>query len=410
MKRLLSGFLFCVLFSGNLYAENYQPVWFVSSEEKDATESSIGETPMVQVAEGDESVVIFNKQRFASRLRDVGIARNWLINEFDTNKMQNIIVSPLSFYEAAVLLANGVVDETLIEFSNLFSVLKLSDVGLSLHNYLSQKEESIFINLSLWGSVFTEKYGKMMEQQLNAEVWGIKDSTASVNDWAKARTQGVIEKIAPVESVAKDELFIGSIAFYKNSMKIPFAAHDNLFHAFDGKNIQTTVLSAKHEVNYFEDDEKQAIQIECNHNDFITILLPRENVDFKDFVKDLTMYNLLPEFDKHAVVDISLPVIDFEYNAKATGKVFESFNINRIFTQQNNEFAKMVSFDDEVYVKNLYMHAKVNISADNDADMTEDFSKLKAKYTFNANRPFVFIINHGDFIGTFVQPSIKQSL
>ena len=64
-----------------------------------------------------------DKYRFANNNKDLELASKWLKKEFESARMQNILLSPLDFYFASVLMANGVVDQTLVEFSKMFSVL-----------------------------------------------------------------------------------------------------------------------------------------------------------------------------------------------------------------------------------------------------------------------------------------------
>lgn len=388
----------CALFySGLAKAQYYQPVENNFEEidaDVDANATDVKEDNVLKDKLIDTSV------HFAQRNKDLAIAKTWLQQEFSHNGGKNIVVSPLSFYLSAVLLANGVVDEGLVEFSNLFSVLRLSDVGRKINEYMYREKDSTFINVSLWGKAFSDRYQKMMSEQFGAEVWGIKESTSAINDWANLRTNNIIKKVAPVKDVIENEIYIASISYFKE--QLPLTTYAVTEENFNGKKGKVSMLSAQIEADYYEDDEKQAIRFLCGSGNMLTILLPKRNVDFSEFIGELDVYNLLPAFDKNEKVNISIPVLKFDYNAVFTKNVYDIFNVRQIFMKENYSFAKMVSFDEDVYLKDLFMVSKIDISAQSTSSENVETEVTGAKYNFKANRPFVFIINNGDFIGTFV--------
>jgi len=389
----------CVLFclkAAN--AQYYQPVENNLEDVETVMEEKDSDVKKDIVSEHEKTDTSVH---FAQHGKDLAIAKTWLQQEFSRNGGKNIVVSPLSFYLSAVVLANGVVDEGLIEFSNLFSVLRLSAVGQNLNSYMYREKDSSFINISLWGKAFSDRYQKMMSEQFGAEIWGIKDSTSPINDWAASRTKSVIKKIAPVKDVAENELYIGSIAYFRGQLAL--TTYNVSEENFNGKKSKVSMLSAQIVADYYEDEEKQAIRLPCGHGDMLTILLPKEDVDFGEFIERLDVYNLIPQFDKRDGVDLSLPLLNFDYGAVFTKNVYDVFNIRQIFMKENYSFAKMVSFDEDVYLRDLFMTAKIDISGQGTVSAGAEGDKTTAKYTFKANRPFVFIVNKGDFIGTFVQ-------
>lgn len=394
---VLVGFLFCC---GAVNAQIYQPVEN-NFEDVDADIDTDAEESAVEVK---EEKISKNKNEaeevhFATRQKDLAIAKAWLQQEFSHNGGKNIVVSPVAFYLASVVVANGVVDESLLEFSNLFSVLKLSEVGQNINSYLYREKDNVFINLSLWGKAFSERYQKMMSEQFGTEIWGIKESTSSINGWAEKRTKGVIKEIAPVKNAAEGELYVGSISYFKG--QLPLMTYSVKEEDFNGKKGKVSMLSAQVEADYYEDDEKQAIRLFCGNGNTLTILLPKKGVDFVEFVGGLDIYNLIPEFDENEKINVNIPVFNFDYNAVFTKNVYDILNIRQIFMKENYGFAKMVSFDEDVFLKDLFMTSKIDISGYGAVSEGET-ENTAAKHTFNANRPFVFIINNGDFIGTFV--------
>lgn len=383
----------CVLICcGVANAQVYQPVQN-NLEEVDVKEEAFDtkKDDTLMIEEADTSI------HFAQRHKDLAIAKEWLQQEYSHSTDKNIVISPLAFYLTSVVLANGVVDDSLLEFSNLFSVLKLSDVGQKLNSYLYREKDSIFINFSLWGAAFSERYQKMMAEQFGAEIWGIKETTSAINDWAATRTKGAIKKIAPVKEVIENALYVGTISYFKGLLSLKnYSVKEE---EFGGKKGKVSMLYAQTEVDYYEDEEKQAVRLPCGNGDMLTILLPK--VDFAEFIEDLDIYNLVPAFHKRDKINLAIPVLDFEYNALFTKNVYDIFDIHQIFMKGNYGFAKMVNFDEDIYLQDLFMRTKINIGGQDVSNTVEEDEKLER--SFKANRPFVFVINKGDFIGTFVR-------
>jgi hypothetical protein len=146
----------------------------------------------------------------------------------------------------------------------------------------------------------------------------------------------------------------------------------------------------------------QAIRLYYTSGNYITILLPREKTDFKQFILGLRTHQLKPRFKKKMWVDLLLPTFDVDYATTKTNEYYKSLGITKIFTPENYDFAKMITYDNSYSIKDIYLKAKICLE-DSTIDKAEEPKAPDEKIQFIANRPFVYIINNGDFIGTFVQ-------
>lgn len=342
---------------------------------------------------------IVEEKHFAKNNRDLLLAEK-LLKQVYNNSERNFVVSPLSFYSLSVLMANGVVDESLFEFSSLFPVLHLREVNDKLKDYLESKKDSIGVYNSLWGHIFSEHYQNLMAEQLNAEMWGIADTTEPINNWAGVRSDGAIREMASVEKATSDDLFASGLAYFKMK-SAPFLVKKSSVRQFfnlDGSISKTELLQGEANADYFEEDNVQVIRLSYSSGDSLTIFLPDTEIPFDDFVHGFSVNKLKPIFEKKEV-KILMPKINIEYALNDVQSIYATMGISRIFEKDNYDFAKMVSFDEEVKIKKVLMKNKVSIG--DDVTIAEK-SDLSTKVSVEADHPFIFMINDGDFIGAYI--------
>lgn len=400
----------CVLCAFSVSAEEAQPSWFVVKDNPafvEDTEVVVEEKTEVKEETVQEEVVAeeasVDKLRFARNSKDLNLAKDWLQFEFNKNGAENIIVSPLSLYNVSVLLANGVVDETLFDFSKLFSVLHLNEVNQKIKEYDQAKLGNIHIYNSLWGKYFSERYQSLMKEKFGVEIWGLADTTDSINNWISVRTKGEIKEMAPVVKTEKDELFLAGAIYFNDSWELSFGEKNikkMSFHNLNGQKSKIVMLNTVADVDYYENEKVQAVRLFYEKGDYMTIFLPKEDVAFSDFVNQLTVQDLKPLFSRKKDVALTIPRFDVEYGLKTAKDIFEKQGIRKIFEKDNFDFAKMVSYDMPTFIEDVYFKTKLKV----DENKTEAVTDLdNGKVIFKANRPFIFMINNGDFIGSFVQ-------
>jgi len=422
MKRRIFILALLLSLSQTSYAQNARPGWFVIENREEAIPAieqqnvkqeelppakqpqKIQKNDYVEDETLPEIVPDADKIRFASNNKDLRIAETWLKNEFNKDNNKNIVISPLALYTSSLLLANGLTDDSLLEFSQLFSILHLNKTNQKLTQYLDNKKENISLNLSLWGKAFTERYQNLMKQQLSAEIWGIQDTTEQINNWINARTEGLIKDIAPVEQLSDNHICIAGFAQLKDTLLAPFDAKDTQeteFTNLDGTKSKISMMYQTSQTEYYSDANMQAVRLYFNSGNYITILLPRSRTDFKQFVLNLRSHQLKPRFKQKVWLDLLLPKINIEYASAKTDEYYKTLGINKVFADENYDFAKMISYDSSYAVKDIYLKAKIELN-DSTIDNKEENRAPDEKIQFIANRPFIYIINNGDFIGTFV--------
>ena len=425
MKHIVFSLVFFFCIWGVACAQNVRPGWFVVHDlsENDAEFAESQEvakkdlppvkkrtkSQQIDIVENDmlpEIMPVQDKERFAANDKDLYVLSKWLKYEFSESSNQNIVVSPLGFYVTSVMLANGVVDDSLLEFSNLFSVLRLAKTNQRLAEYLNKKQDTVLLNVSLWGKMFSTRYQEMMKNQLSAEIWGIQGTTEQINNWVNARTNGIIEKVAPIEKILENKIYVAGVARFSDQLVHPFDEKDSQdaeFNNIDGTKSKIKMMYQASEVEYYSDSTMQAVRLYYASDNYVMILLPREKVDFRQFISGLKPHQLKPKFKQKVWADLLLPKFNIEYSAINSVDFYGLLGVKKIFSEENFDFAKMVSFDDSFSIKDVYLKAKFgmedtsNISADKKTEIPDE------KIQFIANRPFVFVVNNGDFVGTFIK-------
>lgn len=425
MKVLVLGILALGLSFSNVFAaEAYKPAgWFVIDKQEDISEGGSGGSSYADIAEPEvEDTFVkpeerktdgavkasFEEERFASNGKDLMIAFLWMKKEIAANK--NFVVSPWGAYMSAVVLANGVIDETLSEFSRIFSVLHLSRINRRLLEYGEKKKNSISVYNSLWGTSFSTRYQQVIAKMLNTEVWGISDDVSQLNNWLEVRTNGEGAAVTAAETVGTGDIFAVNAGYFDAGV-LPFFEtyykRQQAFHAGDGKvfNIETMWQTGK--ADYFEDDVMQAVRLFYKNGDFLTLFKPKQGYDLREFAAMLNARKLdfayLPGMRRNVNMEIFMPEFAVLHNASDTKKVFGMLGIRKIFTL-NNDFAKMVSFDEQAKIKSLYLQAGVKVYGGKEVSGRRPVSD--ASVVFQIDRPFFFMINNGDFIGALVDGAV----
>ena len=421
--KVFLGVLFSAMIVFAVHAKDGErdyPTWFVVEQSENTTDHIQTTTPKAEepsrelLSDVDKQEINpkrlkhkksrFSKSeneqentRFAKNNKDLLLAEKML--KLMYRNTDNFVVSPLSFYATSVLIANGVVDETLFEFSSVFPVLHLTEADKTLKNYVDTKKNSVSLHLALWSSAFSEHYKMLMKEYLNAELWGIADSTQIINDWLNAKTQGIIATYGEPEKADANSIYVSSYALFKEN-NAPFNVQNTSIRQFF--NLDETVsnikfLQGETIADYFENEDMQVLRLAYSNGDKLTLWLPNSDVDFDDFIETIDLNFLTPDFEREEV-KVSLPEFDIEYTIKNAQEIYEALNIKRIFEKENYDFAKMISFDNPTKIKKVFNSSRIMVK-ENISEKSEE--ELSAKISFIADHPFIFMINNGDFIGVY---------
>ena len=359
------------------------------------------------------------RENFSLNNQNLRLAAVWLKQEMPKAEGKNFVLSPLSFYILSVLIANGVVDESLLEFSKMFPVLRIRDVDAKLAEYLKSQNEGIMLVNSLWGKVFSKRYREQMNNMLGTEIWSLQEDTAPINAWLKEKTGGAFNNAVEIRPVPEGALFLAGAAYFDGEWKFPFEEENTKllnFYNMDGSIGKVMMMSQELVTDYYEDAVMQAVRLYFASGDYLTVFLPRAASDFNKFAANIGERRLKPEFNRERV-EVSLPQFELFYKISDFRSLYALFGVQKIFLPDNYDFAKMINYDFPAYVEEVALQTKIRVretrvrsggAGGNGAAETVKPSAVtglsgKDVKEFRANRPFIFMVNEGDIIGVYVK-------
>lgn len=359
------------------------------------------------------------RENFSLNNQNLRLAAVWLKQEMSKAEGKNFVLSPLSFYILSVLIANGVVDESLLEFSKIFPVLRIRDVDAKLAEYLKSQNEGIMLVNSLWGKVFSRRYREQMNNMLGTEIWSLQEDTAPINAWLKEKIGGAFNNAVEIRPAPEGALFLAGAAYFDGEWKFPFEEENTKllnFYNMDGSIGKVMMMSQELVTDYYEDAVMQAVRLYFAFGDYLTVFLPRAASDFNKFAANIGERRLKPEFNRERV-EVSLPQFELFYKISDFRSLYALFGVQKIFLPDNYDFAKMINYDFPAYVEEVGLQTKIRVretrvrsggAGGNGAAETVKPSAVtglsgKDVKEFRANRPFIFMVNEGDIIGVYVK-------
>lgn len=359
------------------------------------------------------------RENFSLNNQNLRLAAVWLKQEMPKAEGKNFVFSPLSFYILSVLIANGVVDESLLEFSKMFPVLRIRDVDAKLAEYLKSQNEGIMLVNSLWGKVFSRRYREQMNNMLGTEIWSLQEDTAPINAWLKEKIGGAFNNAVEIRPVPEGALFLAGAAYFDGEWKFPFEEENTKllnFYNMDGSIGKVMMMSQELVTDYYEDAVMQAVRLYFASGDYLTVFLPWAASDFNKFAANIGERRLKPEFNRERV-EVSLPQFELFYKISDFRSLYALFGVQKIFLPDNYDFAKMINYDFPAYVEEVALQTKIRVretrvrsgdAGGNGAAETVRPSAVtglsgKDVKEFRANRPFIFMVNEGDIIGVYVK-------
>ena len=247
-----------------------------------------------------------------------------LFNKMNKDKVgENLIISPLSIFQALSLAANGAKKETLSEMLDLLESESLEDLNKINLAIISTIQD--FTTLDIANAVMTrftplKSFSDISEQYL-APVEPLK-SVDQVNRWCSEKTHGKIPHLLD-ELSEETLLIILNAVYFKGEWCFPFegeATRKLPFYNFGKDKEEVDTMRQIEYFPYYEDKNVKAIQLRFL-KDFMSaiIILPEEGTDINKYINTLSNtneYNKIIGGLEYSKVNLQLPRFEVKFSQK----------------------------------------------------------------------------------------------
>jgi serpin B len=350
---------------------------------------------------------------------------------------ENIFLSPISISLALAMTYNGAngATEDSMAFALRISHLSSSEINTAykeLAEGLKSADEDVLMDIanSIWyrqGFAVDKDFLDINTLYYNSEVrgldFGLPESVDIINGWVAENTNNkiptIIDNISPLHV-----MFLINAIYFKGIWTLQFDpenTHDALFQSVDGNYVDVSMMHYQDTINYFENDNFQAVELDYGSGNFsMVILLPKGNLSPGEIWKQTSSdtWDAWMESFVLRTVKLYLPKFTFSYEKKLNdilknmgmGIAFEPNLAD--FTGINSEYPLNID-----YVKHKSF-VEVNEEGTEAAAVTVVAIELtsidpNALPVFRADHPFIFAIREKSthaivFLGKVGEPVIEE--
>ena len=353
---------------------------------------------------------------------------------WETERNENIFISPFSVSVALAMTLNGAAGETEQAMTDTLQLQDLASDTINssfyqLQNILQTSDPKVTLTIanSLWGREgfqFKTDFLQRNELYFNAET-SILDflnpsTLQTINQWVNDSTNSKIPKILDkIEPNAV--LFLINAIYFKGPWQTEFApsdTRDGTFHLISGDTKQVPMMSRTGQYPIYSGTDFQAINLPYGEGRMgMFIFLPTDKSNLNSFIESITTKkweNWMEQFNEREV-QIRIPKFKLEYGTKVLNDVLSSLGMGVAFDEYNADFSRMADLD--AVNGNLYItkvahrtFIEVNEEGTEAAAVTSVGVGIKSfPPRFTVDRPFFFAIRDNEtgtvlFMGTVVEP------
>jgi len=334
-----------------------------------------------------------------------------LFNKINSKyKENNLIISPLSIFQAISLVTNGANGETQKELLKLLDDKEMDEINMM--NSIILKKLKNNSSLEIANAIMSKlsplnSFTNIAKNTYDSEILPLKNVN-QVNKWCDKKTHGKISKIIDQLDPVTYLLVLNAV-YFKGEWINQFEkdlTKKQVFYNFnkEEKNIDTMEITKY--FNYFEDSNLQAIELNFKKEVISAlIILPNKKLSMNEFIeildKDNDYYYSIINNLKRNKVNLRLPKFEITYS-KQLKEVLKIIGVNLPF-EKNADFSKIRSQND-IYINEIIhkTYLKVDEKGTEAAAVTmiemltgSAFQPEQEKiYFMHVNRPFLFILRN----------------
>ena len=322
---------------------------------------------------------------------------------------ENLIISPLSIFQALSLATNGAKGETQLEMLELLesdNIDELNKINFQIISLINKFSTVDIANAVMTKFTPLESFSSLSEKYLAP--FEPLESAEQVNNWCSNKTHGKINKI--IEDLDPGVLMIIlNAVYFKGEWAIKFghsATKELPFYNLGKDEINIDTMKKIDHFKYYEDKKVQAIELRFV-DDFMSaiIILPAEGNDINKYINSLSISN--DEYEKimnglsTVKVNLELPKFELEFGEKLN-KILMDLGMYNAFDPFNADFSG-IEKELNLYIESVIHKSYLKIFEDGceaaavTAIVMPPGAGMPVEekiYDMKVNRPFLFLLKN----------------
>lgn len=350
---------------------------------------------------------------------DQSFAFNFLSNVYAeelSDEDNSFMISPLSLSMALAMTMNGAEGETK---SVIQETLKLKGfTSDEINNYYKKLKEALLATdpstrLSIANSIWTnhnvsikDEFVRKNREFFNSSVqsvnFGDSKTAGRINDWASKNTNGLIDKVIDATK-PEDLMYLLNAIYFKGIWTSEFKksnTHKKTFTLEDGATVNVDMMSQTDKFNYRDDENLQLVELPYGNGAFsMLVLLPKNEKKLLDVVGALSGSGYWAELKsglREHEVELYIPKFKTEYSKKLNSVLSDmgmglAFTNNADFSGMSDISAKIDFVKQDTYISVDEVGTEAAAVTTVGMVMTS-MPAQPQKVVFNANKPFIYVI------------------
>lgn len=356
-----------------------------------------------------------------------------VFNEEAADKDDNFMVSPLSLSMALAMTWNGAEGETKEAIQKVLRLDDYSDQDINM--YYKKLREALLktdpsTRLAIANSIWTNQNIKIKDQfiELNSEYFNSTvesvdfqnvNTVNRINKWAADNTNSLIDHVMD-ETDPMALMYLLNAIYFKGIWASEFDRKNTTEKPFYYENGQLENVEMMHQESNFRYNENQLLQmVELPYGNkafSMLVLLPKEDKTLVDIVGEMQnngSWHDLTSGLQSSEVDLYLPKFKTEYS-KSLKDVLINMGMEIAFVPFYADFSGMTD-DADAFIS--FVEQFTFISTDEvgtEAAAVTNIGIEVTSYlpptfvTFNANRPFIYVIQENSTGSILFMGSVKN--
>jgi len=365
---------------------------------------------------------------------DIDFAFELFRNVFEeeaSDNDNNFMISPFSLSMSLAMIRNGAGGETKAAIQRVLKLSEHSDE--EINGYYHKLRESLLktdpsTKLSIANSIWTNKNVKINNEFITVNTKFFNSAVESldfsnnnavdrINKWAADNTNDLIDHVL-LKTDPMDLMYLLNAIYFKGKWSSQFDVKNTSrkpFYSENGSYKNVDMMHQSSDFNYTENNTFQMLQLLYGNKAFsMIILLPKENKELSDINKELVdnaAWMDLKSGLRKTKVDLYLPKFKTEFNMRFNNILID-MGMGVAFDSGVADFSRMSATDAFISFVDQFTYITTDEVGTEAAAVTVIGVKLTSyqpsKTVFNANKPFIYLIQENSTGSILFMGSVKN--